>query len=284
MKSPLIMLREIASKANTVEKEIITYILDHPDEVTKLSVQELAKKSFSSPSSIIRVCKQIGYSGYKDFKRALLTELITIGQEEKHMEENITALDSTSLIIEKTTNNNIQSLIDTTRLIDEKTLDIIVEELHNANSIKLFGLGASLEACSDLFLKLLRLGKNVNLTSEYHTQIIYALNATKNDICFFISYSGETEEILAINKIAKEKGAKCICLTRYGDTSLSKNCDYSINSSSNESMFSCGTMSSRISQLNMIDIIFNLYCSKYFEEATLNLSKSHMNKGSSELY
>ncbi|MDO4499637.1 MAG: MurR/RpiR family transcriptional regulator [Erysipelotrichaceae bacterium] len=284
MKSPLIMLREVSPTANNVEKEIIKYILAHPEEVTKLSIQKLAANSYSSPSSVLRLCKLIGYDGYKEFKHALLTELVTIGQEDKHSEENVTALDSTALIIEKTTNNNIQSLIDTRHLIDDKVLDEVVEKIHDANTINLFGLGASLEACNDFFLKMLRLGKHANFTSEYHTQIINALNVKKGDICIFISYSGETEEILEINQIAKEKEGICVAITRYGETSLSKNCDYVLNSSSNESMFSCGTMSSRISQLNLLDILFNLYCSKYYEEATMNLTKTHMKKNASEIF
>lgn len=46
------------------EQEVVSYILDNPQKVTKLTIEQLATVTFSSNSSIVRVCKKWGQ---KDF-------------------------------------------------------------------------------------------------------------------------------------------------------------------------------------------------------------------------
>ncbi len=281
---PLVQLKSIMSSVSTVEKGVVDYIINNPDNVTKMSIHELARNSYSSASSIVRLCKELGYSGYKEFKQALLSELLAFGDTETHFDKQITATDSVNDIIEKTTQNNIQSLLDTRHLIDNRKLEYIASRIHESSDIYVFGLGSSLCICNDMFIKMTRLGRNCFYSTEYHSQVIQALRCNKNDFCLFVSFSGETAELLNLARIARENNAYCTALTHYGDSSLSKLCDTTLYSSSNESLFSCGTMSSRISQLNLIDILFNIYCSKYYEEATMNLTKTHIKKSYMEKY
>jgi len=281
---PLVKLKSILNNISNVEKDIAKYILDNPDNVTKMSVQQLAKETYSSPSSIVRLCKEIGYNGYKEFKSDLFAELMAFGDKETHTESAIIATDTINEIIEKTTKNNIQSILDTQHLTNPKALETIVDKIHDCRNLYVFGLGSSLEICNDMYIKMTRLGKNCFYSTEYHTQIIQALNTQENDFCLFVSFSGETPELLSLAKMAKDNKSFCVSITHYGESSLSKLCDITLHSSANESLFSCGTMSSRISQLNLIDIIFNIYCSKNYEEATKNLTKTHLQKSYMEKY
>ena len=47
---PIVQLRSIITNVSTVEKEIANYIISNPDRVTKMSIHELAKESYSSVS------------------------------------------------------------------------------------------------------------------------------------------------------------------------------------------------------------------------------------------
>ena len=57
------------------EKEIARYILNHGDDVLSMSVKELAKNTYTSPATIVRLCKKIGLEGYNDFKIKYSAEL-----------------------------------------------------------------------------------------------------------------------------------------------------------------------------------------------------------------
>ena len=66
--------------------------------------------------------------------------------------------------------------------------------------------------------------------------------------------------------MARHSGAKVIALSRFGQTSLAKNSDICFGLSAPEVAIRCGAMSSRIAQMNMIDIIFSCVVSQNYHE------------------
>ena len=75
MKSALLRLREAREAISPTEREIADYLLQHPEDVIDLSIHELAKRTFSSPSTIIRMCHRIGFEGFKEFRKAITYEM-----------------------------------------------------------------------------------------------------------------------------------------------------------------------------------------------------------------
>lgn len=56
------------TKLNDSEKQIIQYVLNNPNDCSKLSLAKLAKKLYVSESAIFRLCKKLGLSGYSELK------------------------------------------------------------------------------------------------------------------------------------------------------------------------------------------------------------------------
>lgn len=77
----LLRLRERELSASPAERNVIAYVSAHPHEVVGLSVRGLADATFSSPSSILRFCKRLGFAGYKEFQRELIAELALLGDK-----------------------------------------------------------------------------------------------------------------------------------------------------------------------------------------------------------
>src|SRR5690554_5369958 len=50
------------------EKSILDYLVANKGALKDLSVESVAKASFTSPASVVRMAKKLGYSGFKDFK------------------------------------------------------------------------------------------------------------------------------------------------------------------------------------------------------------------------
>ena len=74
--SVLINLRD-HKKLPEAENEIRTYILKHPKEVLSMSIHELAKKTYTSPTSIVRLCKRLDIKGFSQLKIQLSSEIKT---------------------------------------------------------------------------------------------------------------------------------------------------------------------------------------------------------------
>lgn len=69
-----------------------------------------------------------------------------------------------------------------------------------------------------------------------------------------------------------------IAITRFEASALAKMADYCLNVASTELMFRSGAMSSRISQLNMVDILYSAYVNKHYDENLEKISKTYIDK------
>ena len=56
------------------EKEVAHYILKNKEDIEKLSINEISKKTFTSPSTVVRLAQKCGYHGFKELKEALHDE------------------------------------------------------------------------------------------------------------------------------------------------------------------------------------------------------------------
>ncbi len=56
-------------KLSTTENNIIQFILEHNEELENYSIRDLAKQTYSSTSTIIRLAKKLGYNGYEELKK-----------------------------------------------------------------------------------------------------------------------------------------------------------------------------------------------------------------------
>ncbi len=278
MSNALLRLRERSQSFSNTEREIAQSILANPQLVVDMSVHELARHTFSSPSTIVRLCAHTGYSGYKEFRRAVTYELALREQSRKTEQKEIVRSDSLEAIIDKITYLNIISLEETKTLLDVQVLQACVEMLKKAKVIYLFGLGASLCAAKDAYLKFLRLNKLCIINEDWHSQLLQARNASRDDLGLVISYSGATVEIIECMKALKANGTPTIAITRCMESPVSELADQKLYTAANESLFRSGAMSSRMSQLNVVDILYTALANEAYEDSLEQLSKTHIRK------
>ena len=278
MTSALLKLREKSKQFSPTEQEIVAHILENPRMVADMTIHELAKHTFSSASTIVRLCHHTGFAGYREFRKAITQELTVREQNKKVEQKEITHSDSLREIIDKITYKNIVSLEETVALMDEQVLEECLKLIRNARVIYLFGMGASLCAARDAYLKFLRLNKLCVINEDWHSQLLQARNAAPEDLGIVISYSGATVEVVECMKALKENHTPIIAITRCIDSPVSELADQKLYTTANESIFRSGAMSSRMSQLNIIDILYTALANESYEESLEQLSKTHIRK------
>lgn len=255
------------------EKEISHYILNHGDEVLSMSIKELAKKTYASPATIIRLCRKIGLEGYNDFKIKYSAEL----QYDLHHNDCIDVNfpfekdDSKEMICHKLSTLSKEVIADTVKLIDFDELDKIVNLLYQSDKIDIYGSGNSLLAAMSFQHKMMRIQRDVNLKILHGEQIFLSYNSNEQRIALVISYSGETNEIVHIAQILKEKKTPIIVLTSVGNNRLSHYADYILNIGSREKIFTkIAPFSSQISIEYLLNIIFSCLFQKDYDENVKN--------------
>ncbi len=278
MKSVMVRFQEYAPKASGAEKGIVKFLLESPELVAGCSIQQLAGKTFSSPSTIIRLCHKTGFEGYKDFHKSLLYELAVRKEAGKEFQEELCKDDGLENIVNKVTYKNMVALEKTKKLADSEVLEKCVDLLVECRHICFFGMGASLLVAKDAYLKFLRVDKSCFINDDWHAQLLQAKNMKKKDAALIISYSGMTGEMLQCAKTVKESGAPIIAITRFEDSALRRMADYNLCVSAPEYVFRSGAMTSRISQLNMIDILYTAYINRQHDKSVEQLKKTHIKK------
>lgn len=277
-KGLFLRLKDDQNRVTPAEKKAVTLILNHPEQVIGKSVHEFAAMAYASPATIIRLCRKLGCGGYRDFQQALVYETALFRDSREISVQNIIPTPSTEDIIRKVTQKNIESLETSRKLVEVSRIDTCVRLIEKSRMIQLFGIGSSLLVARDLYLKLIRVEKPCNICDDWHAQLLCARTMEQEDLAIVISYSGLTEEMITCAKAAKANGSKVIVLTRAADSKLAAEADCVLAVAATELILRSGAMSSRISQLNMVDILYVAYVNQNYERCMKSFPTTHIKK------
>lgn len=269
-----LMIKHSFDLLTSSEKKIGEYILKNPKEIYKLSASELANLTETSSASVVRFSKKLGFDGFQEFKIELAKEDIKEKSQEQEY-EYIDTDDSVKDVILKIGKKNIKTIDETLQLIDEDQVEDAINSILVAKNIYLFGVGVSALVAMDLQYKLMRINKNVFMYMDSHMQLSSAARINSEDLAIAISHTGKTKEVYKSLLKAKEKGAKCISITKYGNNPISDISHIKLKIPNVEKDLRVGAISSRIAQLTLIDILFIGVAKNNFEEVEKYLKNTN---------
>ncbi|MFJ7754013.1 MurR/RpiR family transcriptional regulator [Peribacillus muralis] len=268
----LLRIESLLNQLPKSERKIAEYILEHPKDIVRMTIHELAAHADASSSAVTRFCRSIKVNSFSELKVSLSS---LISQPEKKGFHDIEPDETIASIKDKIVSNSVQAIQETAHYLDEAILDQIVETMRVADVIYVYGLGASWLIAEDITQKWLRLGKIVSANQDPHITATALAAASKNTVFFCISNSGETEEVLQLVDIAKAYGIKTIGLSRLGDNGLTKKVDMPLQHvRAPEAKFRSAATSSLFAQLLTVSIIFYAYVSKYYNENKNGIERS----------
>lgn len=270
----LVSLQAILEELKPSERKVADFILAHPQEVVKLSVQKLAELSGVSEATIIRLARTLNMKGYQELKLRIAGDLnkqSVAGSYQEIMMEG-----SVDSIMQAISWNNIQSIKDTLSVLSSEEVARAAEALSRARKIDVYGVGASAVIAEDIKQKFSRINLWCEAYSDFHAQLTSAVNLTEQDVAIGISYSGQTEDIIQSLTEAKQQGAAIITLTKFGPSPVADLADIRLFTSSVEKSIRSGAMASRIAQLNVIDILFIAMVSRRQQEVIPLLEKTRL--------
>lgn len=252
--------------ATDSEKEVINYILNHPRTVAEMDIHTLAGNCYCCAATIVRICKKNGFKGFRELKLAILNDINYTNELTQFSFHNQSDHPTEQKVI-KILNDNMQAIENMYRLLDFQELEHIVQLLFTCRYVYLYGIGASFLVAKDMQQKFERINKKTFLYEDLHLQLVSSTNIEKGDVAVIISYSGLTKEIIDIAKNIKQRGGIIIAITKYGSNKLSSLSDYHLFVPKLERPLRVGASSSRVSQLCIVDILYNLYLSLETEKS-----------------
>lgn len=189
------LLRQLEQKQAFTEAEIAIadYILAHPEEVSALSIGALAKRTFSSNAAIIRMCRKLGVSGYKDFRLAFISEL------EKHRFEHYQGdvnypfelRDGPSTIMKRVAEISKEAAETCYASITPHTLNIAARWISESNHVYIYAKGDTYISTEMFANMLIKIGIHSVMVMQYNEGMTVTYGANKGDVALFVSYSGK---------------------------------------------------------------------------------------------
>lgn len=258
------LIRSYYPSFTLTERRIADFILNNPKDVIYMSVTELAEKCEVGEGTVVRFARNMGFSGYQELKLTLSRDLVNPFE---NVLEDVSIKDSLGTIINKVTARNLKAISNTTRLIDVNTLKKTIKAIINARKVEFYGVGASGFTALEAKYKFLRIGIVCDALTDPHLQAMSASTLTSKDVAIGISHSGATKDTVDSLRIAKNAGARTICITNFARSPITKVSDIVLLTASPESPLASGTLRSIIAQLHILDLIFTGVAMKLGEKA-----------------
>lgn len=216
-----------ATNFSESERVIVDFILEKGTVIENYSTSQIAKETFTSPSSLIRIAKKLGFHGWNDLKKNYLEEVSYLESHFQSIDANYPfgPRDNMMVVANKISALYVESAEDTLSLVEHDALQKAVWLLHDQMRILVFAIGNLNYAADEFTYKMRRIQKNVLHDAVQDNQFHDALMSDRNDVAICLSYSGETPTLLKTALFLKKKNVPVIAVTSLGNNSLSKLAD-----------------------------------------------------------
>lgn len=257
------------------EKKVADYVLENLEKVIYYSVTDLSIEVGVGETTVLRFCRKIGLKGYQEFKLRIAQNLPD--------EASLNDSDHHNNLIERIANNTIVTIKNTSAMVTESVLDDAIKLLNEAKSIHVFGVGTSGTTAMDTKTRFLRIGKRVEALTDPHLQAMTASTLTEEDLVIGLSISGSTRDTIESLEIAKKNGAKVIAVTYYLRSPITQLADIVLPGGAKESPLEGGSLSGKMSQLYIIDLLCT-GLALLNKEASLEMSEKTAKSVLSKIY
>lgn len=186
-------------KLTDTEREVLAYIVENIDTVLEKGVRTVAKENYTSPSTVMRLTKKLGYQGFVD----LYYNLEPLVKERKQREGELGWEISYNPLVELAKLNPVTKIREFTELL----------QASRAQSVFLYATGFSASIAEYMYKKLLVNGQRTLFASGMDSIGILESNVKSAGVFVTITKSGETASVVEKMRYFKEQGIVVVTFT-----------------------------------------------------------------------
>jgi RpiR family carbohydrate utilization transcriptional regulator len=250
----LIRLRGLYPSLKTALRKVADVILRQPEMAIYASVNEVAALAAVSEATVMRFCRILGFKGFQDFKIALAREMVI---PSPRLHEEVAGEDEAALVrtVFQTSGAALQ---DTLEILEIGAMKEAAQLLLQARQVMVIGVGGSGPAVAYAGNRFLLLGLKVSMYTDFYLMLMAVSQLSRQDVVLAISNLGTTREILETVGIAREKGARVMCITNNSLSPLARACSPALVTASREMTLPEEAVASLVCQISLLDALFAL--------------------------
>ena len=260
-------LEKPSFKVTKSDKLLIKYIQENIEDVSYMPISQIAKESNIGEATITRFSKKMGFGSLQDFKVTLAQEISISNKSKTIINSNIENDEPAIDTAKKLLSSNITTLEKTVDLINNQDIHNCANMIINARRIYFVGIGYSGIIAQDSNYKFMRIGLNCVSFDSSHTMIMMASIMEKDDLLIAISHTGETDAIIKTVELAKQNNVDVISITQNQESKLKDISDVNLAYVSEETILETGSISSKLAQIFLLDLIYTQVVKEKSSEA-----------------
>ncbi len=262
------ILERLKEKQGFTHQEcaVAEYILGSMENIQRMSTEELAKASYTSKATVVRLCKKLGVEGYQELKLQLVSEMVqNIRVNQLLNKEPITEKSSYQDIVNTLPMLYEKAITDTRSCMDKNVFTRIFNRIKTAGRIDIYGSGISYILAQSAAFKFATLGMESSAYESINAHYLSAARKQKS-VSFVITFTGANRSMIDV--VFYVKSTTEIYLFGFvgsHNDEIRKWCDEVVEIPSRDTLLSLKVVTSFTATTYVLDVFFSMYLALHYE-------------------
>lgn len=253
----LIQKLKYAPNLTAQEQIIVDFIVEQPETVFEVTAHQLAKLTYTSSSTVVRLCKKLGFKGYPDFQLKLALDGRK-SNEHSLSQSRISANRCEELeeAIEDIAYLYQQAVLQTRQIFKKERLSATLEWVKGAERIDIYGGDANYYIAQQASAKWNELGLITSAHNGINHHYLRGIANKQSVISFIISHTGNNTAMLDAAQVLKQLEMKTIAVTGRPGSALDRLCDETIQTYVYRDKMRLSKATAMISAMYIFDVLY----------------------------
>ncbi|WP_286637700.1 MurR/RpiR family transcriptional regulator [Faecalibaculum rodentium] len=245
------------------ESGVNNYVLSHVDDLMHMTIRSLAEACYTTPTTVIRYCRKIGYSGFEEFKIRIRQDLSRYDFESYSIRRSEKPVE----VINKLRVMHADVISKTVDLISLTQLEAIVQRIREAEVVDIIAFDANAALADYASHYFFQVGKICNVYEDINQQLMLAMYARPQDhVIFILSRSGLSPRVLKACQQLKANRQYAVAVTGQSGDELNCYCAHVLHALFKDDFREMGDLTFFTSAKFLFDCLINLYCTANYDE------------------
>lgn len=263
-------IRGLMPQLSGASRRIGEAVLADPGGLATASIGELATRSGTSPASVTRFCRALGFAAYGEFRVGLASDLghdagagwaVDVGA-------GIAPDDTIDRVVAVIRALDAAAVNETVAQLDLATLETVAQAIADAGRVDLFGIGGSGTLAVELQQRLHRIARPAWCSPDPHAALTSAALLGPGDVLIGLSHSGRTGETAEVLAEASRRGAITVAITTFPRSPVGSAADHVLTTAVRDTTFGPEAIAARHAALVVIDCLYVAVAQRSHDRAT----------------
>ena len=251
-------VRDLVPEFTGALRRVAEHVLVDPASAARATIVELAERSGTSPATVTRFCRALGFDGYSELRLGIAGETGRAARTEGwglDTGREILPGDPLDRVLHQIMAADTRAMHDTAARLDLRAIETAAAEIAQAHRVDIYGASSSALVGAELQFCLHRIGVAAWCWKDIHDGLASAATLGVGDVVIGVSPSGQSRETIEILAEAGSHGAMTIALTSFPRSPLAEVAEIVLLTAVQATPFRPDALSARHPQLIILDLL-----------------------------